>query len=182
MRPSPVSAEILRISGRGNCKEAIFALGNGISRRKNQHPSPPREAILPISKSSKSVGLGRLENPLGFQPSRRERFICERAAALSRSPGDWVSGMSCGTFLRERCYPCHAAGKRFLREGFALSRSPMGFWALRNPVEISAGFLHAFVTWAYQKNAILKLLILSLCEVCPCPKRSPAEAGASIPF
>ena len=36
-------------------------------------------------KSSKSVGLGRLENPLGFQPSRRQRFLCERAAALSRS-------------------------------------------------------------------------------------------------
>ena len=31
--PPPVSAEILRISGRGNCKEAIFALENGIFRR-----------------------------------------------------------------------------------------------------------------------------------------------------
>ena len=40
-----------------------------------------------FSKSSKSVGLGRLENPLGFQPSRRRRFYCERASALSRSPG-----------------------------------------------------------------------------------------------
>ena len=40
-----------------------------------------------FSKSSKSVGLGRLENPLGFQPSRRSRFLCERAAALSRFPG-----------------------------------------------------------------------------------------------
>ena len=33
MRPPPVSAEILWISGRGNCKEAIFALENGIFRR-----------------------------------------------------------------------------------------------------------------------------------------------------
>ena len=33
MRPSPVSAKILRIFGRGNCKEAIFALENGIFRR-----------------------------------------------------------------------------------------------------------------------------------------------------
>ena len=33
VRPSPVSAEILWISGRGNCKEAIFALENGIFRR-----------------------------------------------------------------------------------------------------------------------------------------------------
>ena len=35
-RPSPVSAKILRISGRGNCKETIFALENGIFRRKNR--------------------------------------------------------------------------------------------------------------------------------------------------
>ena len=31
--PLPVSAKILRIFGRGNCKEAIFALENGIFRR-----------------------------------------------------------------------------------------------------------------------------------------------------
>ena len=37
--PPPVSAEILWISGRGNCKEAIFALENGIFRRKNR-PAP----------------------------------------------------------------------------------------------------------------------------------------------
>ena len=36
MRPLPVSAKILRIFGRGNCKEAIFALENGIFRRKNR--------------------------------------------------------------------------------------------------------------------------------------------------
>src|SRR5699024_2114439 len=40
-----------------------------------------------FSKSSKSVGLGRLENPLGFQPFRRSRFKCERAAVLSHSSG-----------------------------------------------------------------------------------------------
>ncbi len=32
----------LENSGRKLCKEAIFSLGNGISRRKNQHPSPTR--------------------------------------------------------------------------------------------------------------------------------------------
>ncbi len=31
--PPPVSAKILRISGRGNCRETIFALENGIFRR-----------------------------------------------------------------------------------------------------------------------------------------------------
>ena len=33
VRPPPVSAKILRIFGRGNCKETIFALVNGIFRR-----------------------------------------------------------------------------------------------------------------------------------------------------
>ena len=33
--PSPVFAKILRIFGRKNCKETIFALENGIFRRKN---------------------------------------------------------------------------------------------------------------------------------------------------
>ena len=37
--PQAVSAKILRISGRGNCKETIFALENGIFRRKNR-PAP----------------------------------------------------------------------------------------------------------------------------------------------
>ena len=69
------------------CKEAIFALGNGISRRKNQLRLRRARRFCRFSKSSKSVGLGRLESPMGFQPSRRSRFLCERAAALSRSPG-----------------------------------------------------------------------------------------------
>ena len=63
-------------------------------------------------KSSKSVGLGRLENPLGFQPSRRERFSCERAVALSRSPGGW------GCVDQQAAYS--SAGSA------ALSRSPGG--------------------------------------------------------
>ena len=67
------------------CKEAIFALGNGISRRKNQHPSPT------------------------YTPSgctrRRARFLCERAAALSRSPGVGLDGTP---FFQIR----------FLQEGF----------------------------------------------------------------
>ncbi len=34
--PLPVSAKILRIFERGNCKETIFALENEIFRRKNR--------------------------------------------------------------------------------------------------------------------------------------------------
>ena len=37
--PYSVYTEILRISGRGNCKADIFALGNEISRRKNHAPT-----------------------------------------------------------------------------------------------------------------------------------------------
>ena len=110
--PPPVSAEILRISGRGNCKEAIFALGNGISRRKNQHPFPTRrspgtiyvrEGCGPLAlsrgwtgdiRTAKSprglrplaLSLGILQTAIyGFQPSAGNDF-CERTLALSHSP------------------------------------------------------------------------------------------------
>ena len=55
----PVSAKILRISGRGNCKEALFALENGIFRRKKA--------------------------PRTRRTRRRVRLKRERASALSRS-------------------------------------------------------------------------------------------------
>ena len=61
--PSSVSAEILRISGRGNYKEAIFALGNGISRRKNQHPFPTRRSPGTIFMRE---GCGSLRSPRFF--------------------------------------------------------------------------------------------------------------------
>ena len=57
-------------------------------------------------KSSKSVGLGRLENPLGFQPSRRERFLCERASVLSRSPGGFGGVRRVEAMLRPSHF-CH---------------------------------------------------------------------------
>ena len=59
--PSPVFAEILEISGRKNCRETIFALENGIFRRKNR-PAPTVHAA-----------------------GRDWKF--ERAATLSSSPG-----------------------------------------------------------------------------------------------
>ena len=43
--PLPVSAKILRIFGRGNCKETIFALENGIFLRKNR-PVPAVHAVI----------------------------------------------------------------------------------------------------------------------------------------
>ncbi len=98
--------------GAGNCKEAIFALGNGISRRKNQTPFPTRrspgtiyvrEGCGPLAlsrgwtgdiRTAKSprglrplaLSLGILQTAIyGFQPSAGNDF-CERTLALSHSP------------------------------------------------------------------------------------------------
>ena len=48
--PLPVSAKILRIFERGNCKEAIFALENGIFRRSalHAHASPQFSMVVPL--------------------------------------------------------------------------------------------------------------------------------------
>ena len=48
--PPPVSAKILRIFERGNCKEAIFALENGIFRRSalHAHASPQFSMVVPL--------------------------------------------------------------------------------------------------------------------------------------
>ena len=61
-RPSPVSAKILRISGRGNCKEAIFALENGIFRRKNR----PAPAVHAAGDDFTARGLRLSRALLGF--------------------------------------------------------------------------------------------------------------------
>ena len=64
----PVSAEILRISGQGNCKEAIYALENGFFDAKIVSSPPYTKRFCRFSKSSKSVGVGfsRLKNQKGF--------------------------------------------------------------------------------------------------------------------
>ena len=53
----PVSAEILRISGRGNCKKMDFVLEKGNSQRKNRPASPYTRRFR------------RLETLKGFQPA-----------------------------------------------------------------------------------------------------------------
>ena len=60
--PSPVFAEILQISGRKNCRETIFALENGIFRRKNR-PCPP---YMPLGTIGSSGGLRPSRALLGF--------------------------------------------------------------------------------------------------------------------
>ena len=95
--PFSDSAEILRISGRGICKEAIFSPGGKPPLRKNQHPGRPTE----IFDFAWSVAK-RLACPLGKQPfrraGRRPRLEVERVHTLSSSPGavllrDWFPTM-----------------------------------------------------------------------------------------
>ena len=62
----PVSAEILWISGRGNCKEAIFALGNGISRRKNQLRLRRARRFCRFSNRQNRSALADLKTPWVF--------------------------------------------------------------------------------------------------------------------
>ena len=97
--PLPVSAKILRIFGRGNCKEAIFALKNGIFRRKNR----PVPAVHAAGDDCTAKGLrssihnGRLAAPNGLQRSLVHWTFASpvsatgggEAPSLSRSPRDF---------------------------------------------------------------------------------------------
>ena len=132
------SAEILWISGRGICKEAIFSPGGKPPLRKNQRPGRPSE----IFDFAWSVAK-RLACPLGKQPfrraGRRPRLKVERVHTLSSSPGG-CSGGDFG-FRRSRFVllwtlfpttrgvgrsaPLHPLGGR-VREGCAPSRARRG--------------------------------------------------------
>ena len=137
--PFSDSAEILRISGRGICNEAIFSPGRQAPLRKNQHPGRPTE----IFDFAWSVAK-RLACPLGKQPfrraGRRPRLEVERVHTLSSSPGavlveilvsdeagysfvDVVSDDTGRGVLRSPTPPW-GTGARGLR---ALSRSPGGY-------------------------------------------------------
>ena len=114
--PFSDSAEILRISGRGICNEAIFSPGRQAPLRKNQHPRPTRRSPTSIGSREGSHPLelsrGCSDGDFGFRRSRlffcgrcfrrRERGAlrsptsprgtgCERVATLSRSPGVGVT-------------------------------------------------------------------------------------------
>ena len=84
--PFSDSAEILRISGRGICKEAIFSPGGKPRSEKTSARGRPSE----IEDFAWSVAK-RLAGPLGKQPfrraGRRPRLEVERVHTLSSSPG-----------------------------------------------------------------------------------------------
>ena len=76
--PLPVFAEILRISGRENCKETIFALENGILRRKN----PPAPAVHAAGYDLYSRGLWPSRALLGFFDSQESPHELHRSDFL----------------------------------------------------------------------------------------------------
>ena len=85
--PFSDSAEILRISGRGICKEAIFSPGG-------QAPALKKSAPGATNRNLRFRLVGRkatLACPLGKQPfrraGRRPRLEVEKVHTLSRSPG-----------------------------------------------------------------------------------------------
>ena len=89
--PPPVSAKILRIFERGNCKEAIFALENGIFRRSalHAHASPQFSMVVPLRSQARLrhsllhwayFGLFRALRAAFVRPRRtrrRGRLNCE---------------------------------------------------------------------------------------------------------
>ncbi len=150
--PFSDSAEILRISGRGICNEAIFSPGRQAPLRKNQHPRPTRRSPTSIGSREGSHPLelsrGCSDGDFGFRRSRlffcgrcfrrRERGAlrsptsprgtgCERVATLSRSPGVGVGAL----------LPYIPSGTGCERVA-TLSRSP-GVGVTRNLVSGDAG-------------------------------------------
>ena len=102
VRPPPVSAKILRIFGRGNCKETIFALENEIFHRKNR--SVPAVHAAGYDCTAKGLPPSRLSP--GFFDSLRAEFT-----HVSFSPFFCTPNIcrSIGANLPKRRSPCSTA-------------------------------------------------------------------------
>ena len=110
--PSPVFAKILRISGRKNCRETIFALENGIFRRKNR--------FVPTVHAA------------------GHDWRLERVLTLSSSPRFFDGEMGCGLFKPQpislkgqgltKMYRSLAGRRLFVRaaDNFCISRGSRG--------------------------------------------------------
>ena len=103
--PFSDSAEILRISGRGICKEAIFSPGGKPPLRKNQRVSTAHVAgndwksrgftpsrALPRGWFDESSGFRRRGAWGALLPPTPSGTGCERGTPLSRSPWGWSGG------------------------------------------------------------------------------------------
>ena len=133
--PQPVSAEILRISGRGNCKETIFALENGIFRRGVlRAPAPLNSAWSSHTFAPPCANACAVFRPCGLRfapcPRGSSRFAASDARKLA-------CGTPCFIGLTSACF-AHCA-----RPPCAPRPStPSGLRRLR-PVSATGGGLRA---------------------------------------
>ena len=116
--PQPVSAEILRISGRGNCRETIFALENGIFRRGVlRAPAPLNSAWSSHTFAPPCANACAVFRPCGLRfapcPRGSSRFAASDARRLACGTPCFI-GLTPACFAhcaRPSCAPAvHAAG------------------------------------------------------------------------
>ena len=161
--PLPVSAKILRIFGRGNCKEAIFALKNGIFRRKNR----PVPAVHAAGDDCTAKGLrssihnGRLAAPNGLQrslvhwtsaspvsrtargeaPSHRARASCCSSVSFAASIPQFAMVVSMRSQVRLRLSLAHWAYYGLFPPLAAAFVRPLcekgAFWEVAQPYEVA---------------------------------------------
>ena len=116
--PLPVSAKILRIFGRGNCKEAIFALENGIFLRGVlRAPAPLNSAWSSHTFAPPCANACAVFRPCGLRfapcPRGSSRFAASDARRLACGTPCFI-GLTTACFRhwrRPSCAPAvHAAG------------------------------------------------------------------------
>ena len=158
--PFSDSAEILRISGRGICKEAIFSPGGA---------SPHSEKISSRGRPTEIFDFAwsvakRLACPLGKQPfrraGRRPRLEVERVHTLSSSPG----GCSFEELISDDA-SCSFEGFCFRRHGCGALRSPTpprvtGMREGCDPLELFRGLLWR-ESWFLTMRAVLLMSFVS---------------------
>ena len=135
--PFSDSAEILRISGRGICNEAIFSPGRQAPLRKNQHPRPTRRSPASIGSREGSHPLelsrGCSGGDFGFR--RSGLFFCGRCFRRHGAWGAPLPYTPSGDGVREGCAPSRAllGGRRteffwMGKGGFVLLLFLLLFW------------------------------------------------------
>ena len=152
--PFSDSAEILRISGRGICNEAIFSPGRQAPLRKNQHPRPTCRSSASIGSREGSHPLelsrGCSDGDFGFRRSRL--FFCGRCfrrngrGALCSPAPPRVTG------VREGCDPL-ALSRSCSDESVGFRRNGRG--ALRSPAPLRVTGCERVATLSRSPGAVL---------------------------
>ena len=149
--PLPVSAKILRIFGRGNCKEAIFALENGIFRRGVlRAPAPLNSAwssaaltgslaalpaslglLRPVSRTARGLRApppytppGTIEMQKGFALLRALTKYRKNEAFIRNDGVYVISGIFCRANACEKVKARRAEGARTRPKGVRSAGTP----------------------------------------------------------